>query len=85
MPCNNRQRTACRAGVQHMLSIVQAGLADAALLAQAAAAWALASLADSLAHLPSLAQAYQDHVGAIAEGECWSMRMLCSTLAPVVA
>ncbi len=53
-----------------MFSIVQAGLADAALLAQAAAAWALASLADSLAHLPSPAQPYQDHVGVIAEGEC---------------
>ena len=52
-----------------MFGIVQAGLAGGALLAQAAAAWALASLADSLAQSPSLAEPCQEHACAIAEGE----------------
>lgn len=62
-------RVAWCSGVQHILGIVQAGLADGALLAQAAAAWALASLADSLAQSPRVPEPCQDYVGDIAEGE----------------
>ena len=56
------------AGAQGALSIIEAGLADATLVVQIAAAWALANLADGLTHDPYPGAQQHALLSGIAEG-----------------